>query len=105
MGEDESVYISVIEEIDDGGFGSSLYRKILSYEDATKNRGSTPRTEADDDLSLRIWLASRGLARIYAQVREMGAKKVSDLAHLTVEDFEVLGLSLHETQALAVVIT
>jgi len=44
------------------------------------------------DASLRIWLRTRGLAQYYPMLRELGAKRVSDLAHLTEEDLKEMNL-------------
>lgn len=43
--------------------------------------------------NLHYWLMARGLESKYDALRSLGAKKISDLALLTTDDHEELGLS------------
>lgn len=74
----------------------SMQDNTASYGDMTSRLDRLPRS------SLEIWLHCRGLESCYEALRAMGAKRVSDLAHLTPEDHKALGLS--EAQAKLVTI-
>jgi len=51
---------------------------------------------------LEYWLMCRGLESKYEALRSLGAKKVSDLAHLTKDDHKLLGLDEAQAKLLTI---
>jgi len=82
-----------------------LYSSDEDEEKATySEKSASPRQHLETYSSLRIWLQARGLGQYYAPLRDMGAKKVSDLAHLTPDDLKEMNLDDYAIKTMSVVV-
>lgn len=75
--------------------------RFQDYATATSSAASTA-DGLQAENRLHAWLIARDLARYYVSLRALGAKRISDLAFLTDDDMDDLGLSIDERKKLTV---
>lgn len=54
--------------------------------------------------NLEVWLEQRGLGKFTEKITSLGARRISDLAHLDQDDFDQMGMSYDEQADVRVVI-
>ena len=83
---------------------NGMIARSLSFSETVPDSPTSSEEEMPRYSSLRNWLRARGLGEYFEPLRDLGAKRVSDLALLTEDDLKDLDLDEKQQKTLAVVV-